>query len=150
MTDKTKPMTGGCMCGAVRYELSAAPLEVLYCHCRMCQQSQGGIFSVGAAFPRDALTLTQGAPKFHKSSEFGERGFCGDCGTHMMFRYRDSDTVYVYLGGIDHPENLAPTSHMGIESQMPWLTISDDLPRMRTDDYAAVAVAKAAAGQGEE
>lgn len=145
MTEPTLPIiTGGCLCGAVRYEVSAAPFEVVYCHCRMCQQSQGGIFSVSAGFPRDSLTMTQGAPKFHVSSEFGERGFCSDCGTHMIFLNRGSDSIYVYLGGIDHPQDLAPQSHIWVESQMPWLTISDNLPRARTDDHAIVSAAKVA------
>ena len=135
MTDKTMPITGGCMCGAIRYEATVPPHEVGYCHCRMCQKVMGNLFASYAAFPSEAFRVTQGEPKFYKSSAWIERVFCGNCGTQVFDRYlRGHDVTNATIGSLDHPEDWPPTLHCGVESQVPWLTIDDDLPRIRTED----------------
>jgi hypothetical protein len=151
MTDKTMPITGGCMCGAIRYEATEPPQEVGYCHCRMCQKGTGNLFYPYAAFRGDAFRFTQGEPKFYKSSAWLERGFCANCGTQVCDRYlKGSDRVAASIGSLDHPEDWPPSNHFGVESQIPWLTIHDDLPRMRTEDDPDFVAAKAAAGQQDE
>jgi len=150
MSEKTMPVTGGCLCGAVRYEASEPPRDVVYCHCRICQKSQGNVFSLGAEFRGDTLALTRGELKFYKSSDIAERGFCADCGTPILFRYLESELIFVWVGTFDKPDNAPPTRHFGIESQVSWLTIDDRLPRTRTEDDPDFTAAKATAGQGEE
>ncbi len=137
-------VTGGCLCGAVRYAATAAARRVTYCHCAMCRKASGAPVSVFAAFAADALAFTSGRPKVYRSSSFVERGFCAACGTPLTYRYLRSDALSVTVGSLDHPERVAPESHWGIESHLPWLTIADDLPRKRPDedpDFAAFAVA---------
>jgi hypothetical protein len=128
------PITGGCLCGAVRYEASEPPHDVYYCHCRRCQKQTGGAFDLVAGIPADSFRITSGEPKFYKSSEILERGFCANCGSGVIARYFDPDDPYVWVkvGTLDHPEDVSPTQHVGIESQIPWLTIDDDLPRAVT------------------
>ncbi len=151
MTDKTLPITGGCMCGAVRYEATEPPQEVGYCHCRMCQKTTGNLFYPYATFRSDAFRITQGEPKFYKSSAWLERGFCANCGTQVYDHYlKGSDRVSASIGSLDHPEDWPPTNHFGVESQISWLTIHDDLPRMRTEEDPNFVAAKAAVEQGEE
>ncbi len=150
MSDKTMPITGGCMCGAVRYEATEPPQEVGYCHCRMCQKCTGNLFHSYAAFRGAASRITQGEPKFYKSSAWLERGFCANCGTPVCDRYlKGSDRVYASIGSLDHPEDWPPSAHWGIESQVPWLVIHDDLPRMRTEEDPEFIAVKAAVEQGE-
>ena len=151
MSDKTMPITGGCLCGAVRYEASEPPHDVMYCHCRMCQKQTGSAFEVVAAIPADSFRITSGEPKFYKSSEILERGFCANCGSGLMDRYFDPDHpfVWVKVGTLDHPEDAPPTQHFGIESQIPWLSIDDDLPRARTEDDPDFIAAKEAVERGE-
>ena len=151
MTDKTMPITGGCNCGAIRYEATEPPQEVGYCHCRMCQKATGNLFYSYAAFPSEAFRVTQGEPKYYKSSAWVERGFCANCGTQVFDRYlRGNDLTNAAIGSLDHPADWPPTLHCGVESQVPWLTIDDDLPRVRTEDDPDFIAAVAAAGQGEE
>ena len=152
MTEKTMPVTGGCLCGAVRYEASEPPHHAEYCHCRMCQKHTGSAVGVYAAIRADSFRITRGEPKFYKSSDIIERGFCADCGSSLMARYFDPDHPYVWVcvGTLDRPEDAPPTQHFGIESQIPWLTIHDDLPRMRTEEDPDFVAAKAAIEQGEE
>ena len=151
MSDKTMPITGGCMCGAVRYEATEPPQEVGYCHCRMCQKWTGNLFFPGAGFRSAAFRFTQGEPKFYQSSVWLERGFCANCGTPVCDRFlKGVDRVYATIGSLDHPEDWPPRAHWGVESQVPWLTIDDDLPRMRTEEDPEFIAVKAAVEQGED
>ncbi len=88
MSTITTPFSGGCACGAIRYESTAAPVFMLNCHCRDCQRSSGGPFSSFVIVPTAAFNLTQGSLRFHASpSERGghnHRGFCPDCGSPVV------------------------------------------------------------------
>ncbi len=149
MSDKTMPITGGCLCGAVRYEASEEPIYVGYCHCRMCQKAYGQTSAIMVGFEPRALRFTEGEPKYYKSSAWSERGFCAGCGSPLGMRDEASHAVLV--GTLDHPEEWPPiTAHSGIESQIPWDVIHDDLPRKRTEEDPLFVAAKAAVEQGEE
>lgn len=130
MSEKTIPITGGCLCEAVRYESAESPNDVGYCHCRMCQRSSGNPSFLGAYIPKKTFRFTRGEPKYYRSPGFpeSERGFCSECGTPIIFRDL-TDTHAIYIGTLDHPEEWPPTlCHTGMESHIPWDTIHDDLP----------------------
>ena len=150
MSDKTLPITGGCMCGAVRYEVSEPPQRTLYCHYRMCQRATGGLFEISAFFRNETFRFTLGEAKLYRSSDVAERGFCETCGSRLIYRSFGGPVIAVDVGSLDHPEDVSPDYHSGVESQVPWLTIDDDLPRMRTDDNPNFVALKAAAERGEE
>ncbi len=151
MTEPTMPVTGGCLCGAVRYEATEPPQKAGYCHCRKCQKRTGNLFYPYTSFRREAFRFTQGEPKFYRSSEWCECGFCANCGTHLIVQYlHDNDTGIVSTGSLDHPEDWPPMKHVGIESQVPWLVIHDDLPRTRTEDEPTFVAAQAAVEAGAE
>jgi class 3 adenylate cyclase len=140
---EASPVTGGCLCGAVRYEISAPAIDVAYCHCRMCQRFTGGQIVAGAFFPAEAIRFTQGDLKYYQSSPIAERGFCANCGSSVIYRslakQKFSDANWVLLASLDKPENFVPSWHLGIESQMPWLEVHDDLPRVRCKDSPSIA-----------
>jgi|SRR5688572_26578374 hypothetical protein len=72
MTKMTTPLSGGCACGAIRYESMAEPVMMLHCHCRDCQRSSGGPFSSFVIVPTEAFKLLQSSLRFHASpSELG-------------------------------------------------------------------------------
>ena len=136
MVDKPHiPVTGGCLCGAIRYESTQAPELVGFCHCRMCQKASGGLFLVFADFEGDAFKFTRGEPRYYRSSEIATRGFCPECGTPIAFRYDGDTGPAVGVGTLDHPEDWPPTwEHSGIESKVPWYEICDDLPQTKTEE----------------
>ena len=107
-----------------------------------------------ATFRGKAFRFTRGEPKFYKSSAWAKRGFCETCGTPLVMYYihgPDAADPGVLIGSLDHPEDWPPiSSHVGIESQIPWDTIHDDLPRMRTEDDPDFVAAKAAVNQGKK
>lgn len=126
-------ITGGCLCGAVRYESTEQPHKIGYCHCRMCQRASGAPVAVGVYFHLDTFRFVRGAPTYYQSSAVVERGFCENCGSRLVYRNLGSDSLSVEVGSLDRPEITPPTYHIGIESQIPWFHIDDDLPRARID-----------------
>jgi len=130
-------VTGGCLCGNVRYKATEKTLGSMLCHCRMCQKFSGAPILGGTTFRTEALHFTKGGPKFYQSSKIAERGFCGDCGTALVYRGIIgvwTKWIMVFTASLDEPEKYPPTYHLGIESTMPWLDINDDLPRTMCQD----------------
>lgn len=128
-------VTGGCLCGEVRYNAYADLDEAYYCHCRFCQKSSGAPVEVGVSVKPGCLEFTTGAPKYYASSPIGQRGFCESCGSRLVWRSaRNPDWVKLSVGSLDHPEGARPQQHLCVESQMPWFNLADDLPRCRSDD----------------
>ncbi len=121
---------GGCLCGAVRYDSSAEPIDVGYCHCRMCQKLSGAAALPWASFATGSFTYTAGSPKIYKSSPHGQREFCSDCGSQIAFRAVDSDaTVEINVGTLDDPAAVTPQYHIWCDSQISWFETADELPR---------------------
>ncbi len=123
-------ITGGCLCGALRYGSPVEPIDVGYCHCRMCQKLSGATVLPWASFSSGDLSYTEGQPKIFKSSDCGQREFCEACGSQIAFRATDSDkTVEINVGTFDDPEIVAPEYHVWCESQVSWFDTADELPR---------------------
>ena len=136
---KTTPLVaGGCLCGEVRFEISAPALETNFCHCRMCQKFAGAPVIAGVTIPREAFRpVSTREPTYYQSSLVAERGFCSNCGSSLTYRGllpAWSEWMLVFTTSLDNPEDFAPTGHWGVESQMPWLDVHDDLPRICYED----------------
>ena len=105
MADQRVPVTGGCLCGAVRYESTEPPLECCFCHCTICQRNYGGLFSATLKFSGSAFRFTKGEQKYYRATSIAKRGFCVDCGSPVAFFYDDLTDVWVKIGSWDHPED---------------------------------------------
>ena len=107
--------TGGCMCGAVRYELASDPFECGWCHCRTCQLSSGAPAMVFASVPVGDFRWTQGkgSVKRVQSSSFGYRVFCGDCGTPLYMRVEhEPNEIDFSVATLDQPGIVTPEFHI--------------------------------------
>ncbi len=134
-------VTGGCMCGRIRYEISQPAIGTILCHCRMCQRFNSAPFSVWTTIPIDAVRFTKGEPTYYVSSLIGERGYCPDCGSSLTMTYyapERSGILAILAPSFDHPEDYAPTRHACVESMMPWLDLRDSLPRIRSYEGPAL------------
>ena len=102
------PITGGCSCGAIRYESTEPPVRSAMCHCRMCQRWIGAPAAMGVLFDLSTLRFTKGKPKTFMTSAIMERSFCGDCGSPIMSRHTvppyGPNSPHVAVGTLDHPE----------------------------------------------
>ncbi len=142
-------ITGSCLCGEVRFEITAPPISSGYCHCRICQRFSGSAFSTWAAFPAAAVTFPGKAPRYHASSPIAERGFCATCGaslTYRLLRPKEAAYLVIFTPALEEAAQQAPGTHSGVESQMPWIDILDDLPRTRTAESRVLQEAWASVG----
>jgi hypothetical protein len=121
---------GGCLCGAVRYEVVGEPVVVALCHCSMCRRSTAAPAVAWAMFEQGALRFVAGRPNAYASSPGVERSFCGRCGTPLTFRADFlPGLVDVTVGSMDAPATLPPQMHIWAAKQLPWLVLADALPR---------------------
>ena len=125
-------LTGGCMCGAVRYALRTDPFDCGYCHCRTCQLNSGAPAMVFASVLDGDLVWTSGADKVKRvqSSRFGHREFCGECGTPFLMKVdHQPETVDFSVVTLDDPAAIAPGFHIFWGSRIDWFEPNDDFPR---------------------
>jgi adenylate cyclase len=134
-----KPLVtkGRCSCGSVSFEISQETLGTGFCNCRICQRCTGAPVFAWAAFPIEAVKFTRDKPRYYRLSLIAEKGFCEKCGSHVIWQSlkpEPANYVAIATASLDNPEDYAPTWHGGVESQMPWLQIHDDLPRTRCEE----------------
>ena len=133
MTEDTKPvLTGGCQCGAIRYALTAAPVKVSICHCRMCQKASGAPFASFADIQKSDFAWTRGQPAAFRSSTIAERDYCRDCGTPLSFRRIGGPRIEIMTGTFDRPDRLVPTRQYGTESRLGWVVGISNMPSQTT------------------
>jgi hypothetical protein len=126
------PLTGGCLCGRVRYEATPDHRQGYYCHCRMCQLALGNTRASYINLRKSELRWLSAANYF-ASSKIARRGFCSTCGTPLSFEYLDSDRMDLSVGSLDDPTAVAPTLHYAIESRIANWHAEDGLPGERLD-----------------
>ena len=134
MSENHVPVTGGCLCGAVRYESTEPPVFGGYCHCRMCQKSCGGLYMGWLQFSDSSFRITQGEPQLYRSSEWLQRGSCATCGSPLIVIYDDDPDPVIYIGSLDCPDDWPLTQegwwgHAYMDEKVSWHVISDDTPR---------------------
>ena len=128
----TGNLEGGCACGAVRYRLESVPFDCGWCHCRTCQRVSGAPAMVFASVPAGDLVWTKGADSVrgYRSSSFGSRAFCGECGTPFLMQVdHQPETVDFSVATLDDPDAVAPGFHIFWASRIGWFEPADDLPR---------------------
>lgn len=126
----TPALEGGCHCGALRYRITVSPIDSAYCHCRICQRTTGAPAVPWTSVTVAGFAVTRGRPAVYKSSDRGERHFCGNCGCQIL--YRDSErpkTVDVNLVTLDDPRAVPPEYHIFTASRIDWFETADELPR---------------------
>lgn len=123
-------LAGGCFCGAVRYRIVLPPIDVGYCHCRMCRRVHGAPVVAWVSVEPDRFGFTAGTPRRHRSSGGAVRQFCGDCGTPVAFRPDPLQAfVDVPVTTLDDPEAMPPQYHIWTQSRLSWFDTADSLPR---------------------
>lgn len=116
--------TGGCACGAVRYEIAAEPMMAGHCQCRDCQRATGTGHSSMMAFPEAAVRLT-GKPRFHDakadSGSTVSRGFCPECGSSVIGKTSGiPGMVTIAAGSLDDPTRFKPQMVVYTSSGHAW------------------------------
>lgn len=126
MAKVSLPQTGGCACGALRYQLSAPPLMIYNCHCANCQKITGSAFTVSATVPESALIFTKGEPRrtSWKADSGNERFglFCGDCGSRIANGQTPSiGMLSLRAGTFDDTSWVEPVGDIWMRSAQKWI-----------------------------
>jgi hypothetical protein len=130
-----KNLTGGCQCGAVRYEWLEKPDHASVCYCRMCQKASGQPLMGFTGGRREHLRWTRGTPSAFKSSNMAERGFCRDCGTPLTYAFEGTERISVTINSLDDPEAIPPTRQYGMEAKVSWIDGIHTLPGQTSDGW---------------
>jgi len=126
------PVTGGCLCGRVRYQAKPTHRDGYYCHCRMCQLAFGSTRAAYLNLRKDEVHWLS-APAHYASSKIAQRGFCSHCGTPLTFEFHDSEFMDLSIGSLDDPAAFKPTVHWSVESRIEGWHADDGLPGRRLD-----------------
>ena len=126
----TLPYSGRCLCGAITYRCTAAPLWQAHCHCESCRRATASPITSFFGIADGAWAWTGAAPSTYLSSPGTWRDFCPTCGTQMAYRStRFPGECHFYAATLDRPEAYAPTVHVHSDEMLPWLHLCDGLPR---------------------
>jgi hypothetical protein len=127
--------SGGCLCGAVRYEADAEPLRQFVCHCTRCQRHTGSAFLTAIAFPRGSVRV-QGALKTYTepggtSREPFHRQFCQDCGTPILLERQGAPRTVIAAGTLDDRSLFQPTTNLFCDFAQDWIVIPREMENLR-------------------
>lgn len=126
------PLTGGCLCNKVRYEVRSAPLTVYVCHCLDCQKRTGGAFSMAMPVRAESFATTHGAPMLHQritgSGNQSHHFYCGDC----MIRTHNSrplspSRIIVRPGTLDDTSWIRPVAQIWSMRAQRWARLDGDI-----------------------
>ena len=129
---KSRNHSGGCLCGAVRYEVEGRPLVVAHCHCKDCQRGSGTGHSTGAMFPADKMRLMGQVTEFKVKSDNGNevtRVFCPACGSPILGRNSGMEGyLTIALGTVDDSSGFEPQVVVFARNRKPWDIMDESLP----------------------
>ena len=136
------PQTGGCLCGALRYEINEAPQLVYTCHCTDCHRLTGSAFSMGLVTTTEAFSLSGADPlAIQRTADSGRtsiRWFCPECGTWFCSgpdphsKPSPGERCIVQAGTLDDTSWLRPTLHFWTRSAQPWIVLPEGDRRFET------------------
>jgi hypothetical protein len=128
------PLTGGCLCGAIRYEIAQPPIAMYTCHCMDCQRITSSAFSTGVVVPAEAVRLsgeTRIVESIADSGRIKRRLICPDCGIWiggmpMAGAWAPGMARVIRAGTLDDTSWVKPTIHFWTRSRQPWVVLPDD------------------------
>jgi hypothetical protein len=133
-------LSGGCLCGGVRYQLTGACRDIINCHCENCRRTHGHIAAYTSVNRPDLALINQQTLRwYHDESPDTYRGFCNHCGASLFWDARDeSDKVAVSAGSLDDSGELKTIGHVYVSEAGKYYQINDELPSFETGNAGAL------------
>ena len=128
--------TGGCLCGAVRYEVHGPLRAVVMCHCTQCRRMTGHIMAATAARHRDFRLLSEEGLRWYTSSEEARRGFCMLCGSTLFWQGAARDYLSIAAGSLDDSSGLRIACHIFTADKGDYYEIVDSAPQLRDGNFS--------------
>jgi hypothetical protein len=122
------PLTGGCLCGAVRFEVTEPPLGAGYCHCTRCQRRTGTASSIQAQVAPGSVRILSGEDllRAYEPADGLAKVFCSVCGSSLWSRRPNGDVLSVRFGVFDRDPGIRPTYRQFVAYAATWEPIPDD------------------------
>jgi hypothetical protein len=127
-----EPLTGGCLCGGVRFEVDPPLLRANHCHCSRCRKHSGTAVCTQVRVWRAQFRLLAGAElvRVYGAGDGAVKAFCSVCGSSLFGgHWPTGRQVSIRLGAFDGDPGIRPQFHTFVDSRAPWDEITDDLPR---------------------
>ncbi|HYM41551.1 MAG TPA: GFA family protein [Steroidobacteraceae bacterium] len=128
--------TGGCLCGAVRYQVAGPLRSVVLCHCTQCRRSTGHFMAATAARHRDFRLTEESQLRWYASSESARRGFCGRCGSTLFWQGAARDYISIAAGTLDGATGLVSACHIFVGDKGDYYSIADGLPQSADGNFS--------------
>src|SRR5688572_21797550 len=138
--------TGGCLCGAVRYEVRGPLRPVVDCHCTMCRRTSGHFAAFTATRPENLVLIESGGLRWYRASAKARRGFCGYCGSSLFCEPASGERVSIAAGTLDLPTGLETAVHVFVEDSGDYYIISDGLPQRADGNHGIMIPADSSEG----
>ncbi len=129
MSETGETHSGGCQCGALRYEVRGPLRPALLCHCSMCQRIHGGPAYFSAAEDGDLHLVKSETLTWFRSSPVARRGFCATCGASLFWKREEASSTSIACGSLDSPSGVSTVAHVFLVDQGDYYRLHDDLPR---------------------
>ena len=130
---KTNEQTAGCLCGAVRYQVTGHMRDIVACHCRQCQKTSGNYVAATRVAVKDMQI--QGSQALHwywySSSHTAKRAFCRECGSNLFWQ-KDTLQISVFAATLDQSSGLSLAKHIFVAEKADYYDLTDNLPKFDT------------------
>lgn len=128
-----KMQKGRCECGAVAFEITGKLTPPSACHCSQCRRLSGHVWAGTWVLLGDLKFTRQDGLKWFASSDWAQRGFCGECGASLFYRRNaDADRLSVGVGCLEAPTGLSLGRHIYMADKGDYYDVTDDLPQLET------------------
>lgn len=127
---------GGCLCGAVRYEVHGALRPIVMCHCTQCRRVTGHLMAATAARRAELRLLTAGELHWYDSSAQARRGFCARCGSTLFWEARGRDYLSIAAGTLDDASGLNIACHIFVADKAAYYEITDPAPQIMDGTFS--------------
>jgi hypothetical protein len=125
--------TGGCLCGAVRFEIRGPTKWCAHCHCSLCRRAHGAAFVTWFGVPNEQFRFTGGEDLvgWYASTPEARRGFCRTCGSTLFFTSeRWAGETHIALAHMDQPIDREPAAHVFYDTHVEWVELGDTLKKL--------------------
>ena len=129
---EARTVAGGCLCGAVRFEIAMPTLFCGHCHCSMCRRAHGAGYVTWIGVPYERFTLLAGEDRLvrYRSSDHGTRSFCRTCGSTLFCESTNHPGwLDIVLANVEGKIDAAPQGHFYFDDRTEWVHVADGLPR---------------------
>jgi hypothetical protein len=132
MAKQATRVTGGCLCGGVRYAVKGPLRDVVACHCSQCRRTSGHHVAATGARTADVALLESATLTWYASSERAERGFCNRCGGNLFWRPtgKGREWTSIMAGTLDAPTHLKTIQHIFVADKSDYYVIADGAPQV--------------------